>query len=440
MKQFPVMKRSRKHLLVYPLLLSLAAGCSSGGGQPSAADPAKDSKPKDPVTLKVLFANPGMTKEIFQELIAEPVNKLHPHISFEMVDFQTTYGLNEMIAAGDIPDFIYTTPYIQTMLDSDIALDLTEALKKHNINTARFNPVVMNAIKSFGTNGEIYSLPYMSQSFAMWYNKSLFDRFGSAYPTDGMTWDQAIELSKKLARQENGVQYRGLVATHGGISTFASSLSLELIDPKTLTAIISDQWNAVFAKGKALYDIVYNRPQKLNASNVQLFVRDQTLAMAPYWTGGMLGNLKDAKDLNWDVVQVPYFAEAPNKYYQVDYHQFVVSKTTKHLDDVMEVLKVTVSDEVQAKAARQGKETVLVNPSVVEQFAQDLDFVKGKNLKGIFKGQASNMIFQSKYNGAVSTAINAAFNDVFEGKSDINTALRKAKEDADKKIAELKQQ
>jgi len=434
------MKRSRKLLLVSPLLLALAAGCSNGGSNSAAPNNANENKPKSPVTLKVLFTNPGMTEEIFQQLIAEPVKKLHPHISFELIPFQTNFGLNELVSSGEIPDIIYATPYIQDMLDKDIPLDLTEQLKKHQIDTARFNPTIMNAIKSFGTKGEIYSLPYMSQSFALWYNKGIFDRFGVAYPKDGMSWDEAIELSKKVARTENGVQYRGMVATHGGISTFASSLSIELVDPKTSNAIVSDRWNAVFAKGKALYDIVDNRPLKLNASNVQLFVKDKTLAMAPYWTGGMIGNLAQAKDLDWDVVQVPSFAEAPNKYYQVDYHQFVVSKTTKHIDDVMDVLKVTVSDEVQAKAARMGKETVLTNQSIIDQFAQDLDFVKGKNLKGIFKSQPSNMIYQSKYNGAVSGAINAAFNEVFEGKTDINSALKKAKEEADKKIEELKLQ
>ncbi|CAG7609344.1 hypothetical protein PAESOLCIP111_01158 [Paenibacillus solanacearum] len=435
------MKRSRKLLLVSPLLLALAAGCSNGGSNSSAPNNANDNKPKTPVTLKVLFTNPGMTEDIFQQLIAEPVKKQYPHISFELVPFQTNFGLNELVSAGEIPDIIYATPYIQDMLDKDIPLDLTEQLKKHQIDTARFNPTIMNAIKSFGTKGEIYSLPYMSQSFALWYNKGIFDRFGVAYPKDGMNWDEAIELSKKVARMENGVQYRGMVATHGGISTFASSLSIELVDPKTSNAIVSDRWGAVFAKGKALYDIAENRPLKLNASNIQLFVKDKTLAMAPYWTGGMIGNLAQAtKDLDWDVVQVPSFAEAPNKYYQVDYHQFVVSKTTKHIDDVMDVLKVTVSDEVQAKAARMGKETVLTNQSIIDQFAQDLDFVKGKNLKSIFKSQPSNMIYQSKYNGAVSGAINAAFNEVFEGKTDINSALKKAKEEADKKIAELKLQ
>ncbi|WP_197035503.1 ABC transporter substrate-binding protein [Paenibacillus sp. UNC451MF] len=440
MKQLMFMKRSKIHLLVFPFLLLLAAGCSNGGGEMTSADKVDDGKPKAPVTLKVLFSNPGMTDEIFQQLIAEPVKQLYPHISFETIKFQPDFGLNELISAGEIPDLIYATPYIQSMLDSDIPLDLTEQLKKHNIDTSRFNPTIMDAIKSFGTKGEIYSLPYMSQSFALWYNKSIFDRFGVPYPKDGMTWDEAIELSKKLARVENGVQYRGMVATHGGIATFASSLSIELVDPKTSNALVSDHWNAVFAKGKALYDVVENRPLKLNASNVQLFVKDKTLAMAPYWTGGMIGNLALVKDLDWDVVQAPSFTEAPDKYYQVDYHQFVVSKTTKHIDDVMDVLKVIVSDEVQAKAARMGKETVLTNQSIIDQFAQDLDFVKGKNLKGIFKSQPSNMIYQSKYNGAVSGAINAAFNDVFEGKSDINSALRKAKEEADKKVAELKVQ
>lgn len=59
MKQLIFMKRSKKHLLVFPFLLLLAAGCSSGGGEMTSADKVDDGKPKAPVKLKVLFRTPG---------------------------------------------------------------------------------------------------------------------------------------------------------------------------------------------------------------------------------------------------------------------------------------------------------------------------------------------------------------------------------------------
>jgi multiple sugar transport system substrate-binding protein len=105
----------------------------------------------------------------------------------------------------------------------------------------------------------------------------------------------------------------------------------------------------------------------------------------------------------------------------------------------MEVLKFAISDEVQTKSARLGKETVLNNPAVVQQFAADLEVAKGKNIAGIFKSSPSRLIRQSKYNDAVMNALNQAFQSVFRGEADINSALRKAQEEANKQIEALKQ-
>lgn len=54
---------------------------------------------------------------------------------------------------------------------------------------------------------------------------------GVEYPTDHMTWDEAIELAGQLTAERNGVQYRGLEM---GSCTFPlKQLSVTLTDPKT---------------------------------------------------------------------------------------------------------------------------------------------------------------------------------------------------------------
>ena len=428
-----------KFVVVIVSIALFLAGCSSAGKHPTAQD--AEAEKKEPVTLNVLLLNPALPPELFQTLFAEPMSRTHPHISFNVLTNQPNLGLNELIAAGEIPDLVYTTPYISNIIEMQYPLDLREQIAKHGIDLSRINPVLMEAVKNFAENGEIYSIPFMNQSFALWYNKSIFDKFGVGYPRDGMTWDEAIDLAKKVTRLDNGVQYRGLVVTQGGIGTFASSLSIELVDPKTETAIISDAWAKVFRKAMDIYEIPGNRPAAYNPSHRNLFLKDRTLAMAPFWTGNMLGFLAspEGEGMDWDVVQAPYFEEAPNKYYQADYHQFLVSRSTKHLDEAMEVLKFAISDEVQTKSARLGKETVLNNPAVVQQFAADLEVAKGKNIAGIFKSSPSRLIRQSKYNDAVMNALNQAFQSVFRGEADINSALRKAQEEANKQIEALKQ-
>jgi multiple sugar transport system substrate-binding protein len=226
--------------------------------------------------------------------------------------------------------------------------------------------------------------------------------------------------------------------THGGITTFASPLSIEFIDTKTEQALMPDIWKTVFAKAKAIYDIPNNKPKMVGLNALDVFIKDQNAAMVSYWTNGMFSFLPDAKGLDWDVVQLPTFAEAPNKYLQADYHQYVVSRTSKHIDDAIDVIKTAISPEVQTVSNRNGKLTVLDDAQILDQFAADLDFVKGKNIKGIFKSGPSKLIAQTDLNPAVGNAVRQAFVKVFDGKADINTALREAKEQADQKVAELK--
>src|SRR5699024_1865084 len=54
------------------------------------------------------------------------------------------------------------------------------------------------------------------------------------YPTDDMTWEEVIELSKKVTGERNGVQYRGLHVADMGLTALSQVTGdLNLIDPET---------------------------------------------------------------------------------------------------------------------------------------------------------------------------------------------------------------
>ncbi|CAG7610778.1 hypothetical protein PAESOLCIP111_01286 [Paenibacillus solanacearum] len=422
-------------------LMVVSAGCTSSGKK---AGDAPGDKPKeafvikDPVTLSVLIEIPGMTDDEWKKYFTETVQKKYPQISFEILRPGPGQTLNDLIAAGNIPDLIYGGPPQSDRVDKQIPLDLREHFKKHDIDISKINPNIMDSIKQLGDKGEIYGLPFTQNAFALWYNKGIFDKFGVPYPTDGMTWDQATELARKVSRVEDGVNYLGLYVTHGGITTFASPLSIPMVDKNTQQALVPDVWKSVFDRAMKIYDIPNNKPKVVGLDTINAFIKDQNIAMAAYYSIGMFSFLPQAKGLDWDVVQLPSHPEAPNKYLQADYHQFLVSRTSKNIDAAVEVLKIALSEEVQTLATRNGKLTVLKNTQIMDQFAADQEFAKGKNIKGIFKSEPTTLIPQSKYNGSVDAAIRKAFVSVFEGKTDINTALRTAKEEADKNIANMK--
>lgn len=52
------------------------------------------------------------------------------------------------------------------------------------------------------SNDELYMLPGQNNIQVLFYNKDLFDRFGVAYPRDGMTWGEMLDLSSRITRKE----------------------------------------------------------------------------------------------------------------------------------------------------------------------------------------------------------------------------------------------
>lgn len=58
-------------------------------------------------------------------------------------------------------------------------------------------------------DNKFYGLPYRSQSYALFYNKKIFDEKGIPYP-DNLTWDEYAELAKQLTEGE------GMDKVYGG--------------------------------------------------------------------------------------------------------------------------------------------------------------------------------------------------------------------------------
>ncbi len=55
---------------------------------------------------------------------------------------------------------------------------------------------------SGGDGGDMYGLPSDAQSQIIAYNKKMFDDAGVAYPTDDWTWDDLVEMGKKITNAD----------------------------------------------------------------------------------------------------------------------------------------------------------------------------------------------------------------------------------------------
>jgi ABC-type glycerol-3-phosphate transport system substrate-binding protein len=276
----------------------------------------------------------------------------------------------------------------------------------------------------------------------LYYNKAIFDKFSVPYPKDGMTWDDALALSDKLTRKEDGKTYFGLVVQDKHYMQ-ENQFSLPYIDQKTgKSTINSEDWKKIYetvfiapAKSQIYKDGITELKGKFPGKDQ--FVKDKVLAMFVENTGiGMMSSLQEAQ-IDWDMVSVPTFKEKPGIGSQSYPTYLCLTPLTKHKDAAMEVIKYTTSDEFQLANSRRGMPTVLNDETIKKQLGQDTAY-KEKHFQAQFYHKSAAISVKSALDDMVQQIYLKQEVDLMLGNVDINTALRSAEEAANKAIISKK--
>ncbi|MDF2725767.1 MAG: extracellular solute-binding protein family 1 [Paenibacillus sp.] len=427
----------KKNVFVPAMLLAIGAsvwtGCSSNKttsdeGKPApAAEKAAPVEDKTPVTLTLLNGN-GLSETDFQIMFVNPIQKKYPYITVKLT---STTNIANLITAGETPDLVATHngnfgPYQELQL----LYDMTELAKVNKLDLTRFDPIAMQAMAVTSPTA-LNALPYALNFSALYYNKDLFDSFGVPYPKDGMTWDEAIEVGKRMTRKLGDTQIKGLDPY--AVTRFQRILGNTFYDTKTNKSTLNTpEWKFIFEHTKNILKIPGNEwtdAETKNATSSEAnFYTKRTAAM--YGGNNMHPKLGEPTKagLNWDVAQYPSFPNRPGINTDVDAHLVFITSTSKHKDQAMKVLVELTSNETEMELARKtARRTPLVDKQFEAAFAAELDYTKGKNNAGMFKSKMFNSPLRPRYTTEASNFLKAAFYDYYNGK-DVNTALREADE------------
>ncbi|MCC2685918.1 MAG: extracellular solute-binding protein family 1, partial [Paenibacillaceae bacterium] len=358
-------RKNLMSLVVLFLALFPLAACSSGGGSgavPSVADgkspsaagqPAAQAVPiNEPATITFQARN-AMDEADFNQMYGDAIRKKFPNYTVIYKKIENGSKLDQMLVAGQTSD-IYAQNARKLGIDlvgPKLQYDVTELAKKHNVNMGAFEPDSIDQIKQIGG---LYGLPVYSSLVVLFYNKDLFDKFGVAYPKDGMTWDQALELSKKLNRTEDGKSYVGYwVDTKLYLRN--NQLSASFVDPKTSKATLNnDSWKRIiqtvfrdFGANDQFQSMISKWPSR------DIFLKDKIVAM---YAEDFAKTFSDTEftQMNWDMVSLPTFKELPNVGSQATYEYLTIPAFSKQKDAAMEVIKYLTSVEFQTSISKQG--------------------------------------------------------------------------------------
>jgi multiple sugar transport system substrate-binding protein len=327
------------------------------------------------------------------------------------------------------------------LLQLGVAGDLNEFVKTYKVDLAQFEPQAINAVKSYGKKGELYGIPYTLNYGVLLYNKDIFNKFGVPYPKDGMTWEQAIDLGKRVTRMDSGTQFIGLDL--GTDRTLARGYSLGTVDSQGKAAFDSDGYKKTLTLMKNVYDIPgMIGDNKKYTYGVDYLIKDQKLAMFPSWLAAITSRLKAVEEagqgFDWDVAGHPVFADKPGIGREIEFQSLMVPPTAKNKEAAYRVILTMIGEQSQSVMNKDRNLTILNKSEMKNQFSSNTDIFKGKNLAGVFSVKPAEAPIASDYDNENYKYLREATENMIFNGVDINSALRTANEKANKYIDEVK--
>lgn len=425
--------------------LSLAACAGqSAPGESSGNTPAATAAPgqsPEPVTL--LFYNTRtITNNEYETLIVQPIKEKYPHITLEKIE--RSEKLEDLIATNRIPDIIYdnvTSYYI--LKKYDLLYDLREYIDQYSFDVNRIKPVILETMNRYAADGEIVTLPFNANVPILYYNKDIFDKFNVPYPSDEpASWEELLEIARKLTKKDNGVQYIGLDAVSGP-TRLKENLALPVIDAETGKAVVNTaEYAQVFDFIKKTFEVPGYIQGDTYAYGAPAFLNDRILAMRVAPLANMLGALEDLQKegnaVNWDIAPVPNFPGVVGQGTEISVHSLYVTSESKHKEEAFQVVSHLLSDEAQRTLSRNGRVPSIVNPELEKEFGADVSTLQGKKIENIFKTEPLPVHKTHELESEVEELVDEALKEMALTGADVNTTLRNLEEKINKNIESLK--
>lgn len=454
-------------LLVFLLILGLI-GCSSTDendadannndnlGQNTQVENVNNNNNNDndipedqeEITLTVLLAW-MIGEDRWEEYYKKPAEEKFPHITLErvMADAGDREALEELFSEGVTPDLIMLShpSQINLLQEYELAYDMSELIEKHDFDLLRYDDDYFDEWLSW-TGGEIWSLPFVAQKYALHYNKDIFDLFGEEYPSDDMTWDEVLELAARMTTKRDGEKYEGIYMQHDASQTLTQVIGDTLfIDPETEEVLWTEreevrEYLAMLDRMMAIPDIELEVESE-GIHFIEAFQTERTLAMLPHQ---FLEALPD--DMNWDVATYPTWPDAPGIQPNQSGWALGLTAISEHKDEAFKVLDFWYSDEQILSKGNSAVTTPfnhLFETGAVEEALKNDPYrphLADLNIDALFKNSPSGgtTVQRSEFDAGAQEVIGHIGFEYEESEEDWNTFLRRLKEEEEARIAEEK--
>ena len=311
----------------------------------------------------------------YHEAIKTGFEAANPDIEIEWVDLASQdYKTlaTSMLSAGDETDvfIIKEITDLQKWTDQGFLMSLDELVAADSYDLAGF--AGMDDVCRVA-DGSLNALPFRSDFWVLYYNKTLFDAAGLDYPTGDMTWDEYAELARAVSSGEGIDRIYG-THYHTWLSA-AVNWAVCGVD-YTLADGTYDNLAYFYEMIQSLEDdAVCMEYSELKAAGLHYTAAfyQGNIAMVPMgsWLIGTLIKEQAAGtfDFEWSFTSVPHMDDAAAKSSFGNMTAISISKNAANADDAWTFTKWVCGEEGAKAIAAVGTRPAYVSDAVAAAFS-----------------------------------------------------------------------
>lgn len=377
----------------------------------------------DAVTLRFWMWDDAQQPAI--RAMADEYEASHPNVKIDISCQADVSGLNQKIQAtigtSDAPEIFFMN---YNLAAEYIPLGIVADLTSYGIDQSELAAGIVGA---YTVDGKVYAVAKDTDSYAVFYNKALFDKAGVAYPEASWTIADFCDIAKKLSSDgvigwtnspSDRVYYNFIYANGGNL--YSEDGTKAAINTPETAEVIQQLMDLVAAGG------AYTGAQLAEVSDTTAF----TSGIAAMTINGswMISQYAEALGDNLGIVELP--SGAAGKFSANHGIGYSTTTSNAHMDETVDFLRYLATYDAQVKQIEVVIPANLTCASAWENVYPNVNVVAFMNALSYGRGYLSNVnatLARTAYQGALAELRNGTYANAEEfcaaAEELVNTAL-----------------
>ena len=209
------------------------------------------------------------------------------------------------------------------------------------------------AIASMSINTTLYAIPRDTSTLVIYYNKTIFDKYGIKYPDENWKMEDLITKSKQLTKKNiYGISYEPKIYYALPYLKYYNGGIFDKNGKYIFNKTNSQKGYALYQKLSHTYHIAPTEAEIGSKTVAQMFIEGKlAMHLSGRW---MVPKYREVITFDWDVINFPNYS-APS-----DTSGWSITKTSRHKKEAIDFVKYISSEKNITKMTTDG----LIVPSL----------------------------------------------------------------------------